>query len=137
VLLLALACALAYLRDPPWLAHVTTGLGALSQDERGVFYRWAGARASLFFPSDADSLEVPVRAVFRGDDRSPFIVSFAVDGQPAGRVVLSDGAWLRVRLDVPSGRSRRRVRRLDVAVNRTAGDLDHGVMVGLVAPVRR
>ena len=137
VIVLVVAAVLAYLHDPPWLARLTTGLGEVRRDERGVFYRWTGARASLFFPSDTAALEVPVRALFRTTDRSPFVVSFAVDGRPAGRVVLSDEAWVHAAVNLPASASRRRVRRLDIAVSRTWGDEGYGVMLGLTAAVPR
>ena len=137
VAVLAVAGALAYLYDPPWLAQLTTGLGDVRRDERGVFYRWAGARASLFFPSDAATLEIPVRALFRTGDRSPFIVAFAVDGQATGHMVLGDEAWAHIRIPLRASRSWRRVRRLDIAVNRTWGDEGYGVMLGLTAAVPR
>ena len=133
---IVLVCAMAYLRDPPWLARVTSGLGPWQTDDQRVSFRWTGARASLFVPSSAAAVDVPLRARIRADDPAPFVVTLAIDGLPTARATLVDGAWAHVRIRLPPP-GRRRVCRLDFAVDRTWGRQRLGVMLGTITIVSR
>ena len=118
---------LAYLRDPPWLLATVSGFGGWEQGTDGTRFRWMGGHASFFVPSDAHSVELPVRSGFVGDDW-PVTVSVSIDDRPADRIVLSDGDWHSMMLRLPSP-GRRRVRRLDIRLDRTR-DEDHGAAIG-------
>ena len=75
--ILALVALLAYLRDPPWLLHLTTGLGARQTDEIGEPYRWAQGRASLFVPSGARSVALTMRALKDTPGKNTYVVGGA------------------------------------------------------------
>ena len=118
---------LAYLRDPPWLLATASGFGGWERGTDGARFRWMGGHASFFVPSDARSVELPVRAGFVGADW-PVTVSVSIDDRPADRIVLSDGDWHSMMLRLPSP-GRRRVRRLDIRLDRTR-DEDRGAAIG-------
>ena len=46
VIVIAIVAALAYLRDPTWLAGQTTGLRGWERADNGVMFRWSGEHAS-------------------------------------------------------------------------------------------
>lgn len=124
----ALAAALWYLRDPPWLPGMTSGIGRWETAADGTRFRWMGGHASLFVPSGARTAEIPLRTTFDGPGDWPVVVSIALDDRPVERVILADGAWRYavVRLPPPGGR---RVRRIDIRVDRTRDD-DRGAAIG-------
>lgn len=124
----ALAGALAYLRDPPWLLGMTSGLRAWETAQDGQRIRWAGAHASFFVPSNAESVRIPLRTTFDRAGEWPIAVAISVDDRPAGRLILSDSAWREsvVRLPPPGSR---RVRRIDIRADRARDD-NHAVQLG-------
>jgi hypothetical protein len=83
--------------------------------------RWMGGHASFFVPADARSIEIPVRTTFERPNDWPIAVSVSIDDRPANRIVLTDGAWRRVVLIMPA-RASRRVRRIDLRMDRTRDD---------------
>ena len=109
--------AVAYLRDPGWLIGVESGLRPWERAADGTHSRWTGGHASFFVPSTATSLALPIRTTFASGD-PPVTVTIMVDDRPAAVVELDDDRWRRVRLALP-GRSTRRVRRIDIHVDRT------------------
>lgn len=119
---------LVYLRDPPWLINVTSGLSEWRTDPSGVRYRRMGGRGSFFVPADATSVTVPVRARFASPADWPVTATFSVDDTPADRIVLTDGSWRTVRIPLRR-RSDRRVRRIDIHADRTRV-WNHGLDVG-------
>ena len=123
-----LAAVLAYLRDPPWLISVTSGMRPPQMDASGRRYRWMGGHASLFVPSDARLISIPLRTTFDAPGDPPVTVTIAIDDRPVDRVVLADAQWRlsTIRLPAPGGR---RVRRVDIRVDRTRDD-NHGAAVG-------
>jgi hypothetical protein len=124
-----LAALLAYLRDPPWLIHVSSGLGRERTDASGIRFRPMTGRGSFFVPADADSIVVPVRAPFRSPADWPITATFFVDDRPVHQMVLSDGSWQRV--IIPLRRAApRRVRRIDIHADRTRS-WNHGLDVGI------
>ena len=130
LIMVCLAAALAllgYLRDPPWLLSTTSGLRAWETDADGTRVRWMGGHASLFVPATARVVELPVRTTFDSGDW-PITVTVAVDDRMSDRIVLSDGEWHSMLVQLPSG-GHRRVRRLDIRLDRTRDD-NHGVAVG-------
>lgn len=116
-MLVALVAVLAYLRDPPWLLRVTSGLGHRSTDETGQTYRWTGGRASFFVPSEARTLELTMRALKGTAADWPINATISVDGRPSELVPFPDDAWRRVRIRLPP-RGGRRVRRIDIHLDR-------------------
>lgn len=132
---LALAGALAYLRDPPWLSGQTTGLRGWEQRPGEPRYRWSGGHASFFVRADAGVVDIPVSTTFDAGDERPMLVTVRVDDQPAARVVLTGAGWTRVRVTLPPPGSRR-VRRIDVRTNITR-EANHGVRIAEVEAVPR
>lgn len=138
VLGLLAAAAAVYLHDPPWAGAVTSGLLAWEEDPPGTRFRWTAARASLFIPSDATAMTLPLRAAFPGRDGRPTRVSVSVDGRWLADVDLPDeNAWVRPLLPLPRRTSGRRFRRVDLHVDRTAvGVAILGVMTGEIVLTR-
>jgi len=132
---LAVAAALAYLRDPPWLIAQTSGLHAWEQQAGMPRYRWSGAHASFFVPAGAGTFEIPMSTTFDEHDDKPMMITVAVDGSTAARLVLTDASWQRVRISLPPPGSRK-VRRIDVRTNVTRDD-NHGVRLGEIQLVQK
>jgi hypothetical protein len=127
--------ALGYLRDPPWLINQTSGLRDWEQRGTDPRYRWSGAHASFFVHADAAAVEFAVSTTFDQRDARPMLVTVSVDDKVAARLVLSDAAWRRVRVELLAQGSRR-VRRVDVRTNVTR-EGNHGVRIGDVDYVPR
>lgn len=125
-----LAAALAYLRDPPWLMSITSGMRPWEMDASGRQYRWMGGHASFFVRSDARLVSIPLRTTFEAAGDPPIAVSIAIDDRPADRVMLSDPQWHLTTLRLPPPGSRR-VRRIDIRVDRTRDD-NRGAAIGAV-----
>ena len=111
-----LAALVAYLRDPPWLANVTSGLSDPEQDPSGE-YRWTGGRASFFVPSDARSIRLSLRAMKDTPTDWPINVTITLDDRTVELVRLADETWHDLRLRLPPAGSRR-VRRVDLKLDR-------------------
>ena len=124
----AIAAALAYLRDPPWLISQTTGLRRWEQQPGTPRYRWSGGHASFFVSADAGTFDLPVSAAFNAGNDQPMMVTVSVDDETAARVVLTDGTWKRVRITLPP-RGGRKVRRIDIRTSVTR-EGNYGVRVG-------
>ena len=116
-IVLLLLGTLAYLRDPAWLIDVDSGFRPWEREADGTRYRWTGGRASFFVPSDRSSVAIPVRTTFAPGDW-PVTVTVSIDDRPAAVTQLRDDAWQRLTLRMP-GAGRRRVRRIDIHVDRT------------------
>jgi hypothetical protein len=114
---LALVGVLAYLRDPPWLLHVTSGLSTPARDESGVDFRWTRGHASFFVPADASVVVLTMRAVDETPGDRPITVTITIDDRPAQIVSFQDESWRDVRLQLPRPGSRR-VRRIDLKLDR-------------------
>lgn len=115
---LALLAVFAYLRDPPWLVHVTSGMGEWETDERGEPYRWTQGRASFFVPADAGRVTLRLRALNDTPTDWPINVTVSVDDRPAQLVPLPDEEWHTVSVDLPPPGSRA-VRRIGIHLDRT------------------
>ena len=59
---LLLVVLLAWLRDPPWICAVTSGLGPVVADVDGRPVRWTRGHAVFYIPSSAATLAIPLRA---------------------------------------------------------------------------
>ena len=125
------AAALWYLRDPAWLIDQTTGLRAPQREADGMVTRWSGGHASFFVPSHLASLRIPLSTTFDarepGGDR-PMMVTFTIDDERAGRILLTGPEWQEITLPMPPPSSRR-VRRVDLRTSITR-DGNRGVRIG-------
>lgn len=128
VLGVALVAGLIYLRDPPWLLSMTSGMRGWEDDGKGTRLRWMGGHASLFVPSSARGVEIPVRTTFDQPGDWPITVNVSIDDRVAGQVVLDDAEWHVLVLRMPTP-GRRRVRRVDIRLDRTRDD-NRGAAVG-------
>jgi hypothetical protein len=128
VLAAAIACALAYLRDPPWLAQVESGFRGWETAPDGIRYRWTDGHASFFVPADATSLTMPIRTTFDAPEDPPVLVSLSIDDRAADELILRDPGWQVRRLRMPAP-GRRRLRRIDVRIDRLR-DGNRGVQLG-------
>lgn len=124
----AVVAAAGYLRDPPWLLSTTSGLRPWEGDKDGRRVRWMGGHASLFVPSSARMIEIPLHTTFETAGEWPVTVNVAIDDRVSERLVLSDGEWHTMRLWLPPAGGRK-VRRLDIRVDRTRED-NRGAAIG-------
>jgi hypothetical protein len=133
ILAAALVPTLLWLRDPPWLGRIESGLGPWSTDESGTRSRWTAGRASFFVPAEASEVRLPLRP---GRDTAewPVVVTVSVDDRLADRMTLTQDEWYvsRVRLPPPGSR---RFRRIDIHADRTV-DGTYGVQLGEVQVAR-
>ena len=125
-----LGSALAYLRDPPWLIRMETGFRGWGTTADGARARWTGGHASFFVRSNAAAIVIPIRTTFASPSDGPVTVTVAVDDRAAQQLVLTDDRWHAVTLPLPRQASRR-VRRIDIRVNRTRAG-NRGLLVGEV-----
>jgi hypothetical protein len=109
--------ALAYLRDPPWLLQVASGLSRWETDRDGTRYRWTNGHASFFVPSSAEVVTFRLRAP-KDDPRDwPITATITIDDRPADVLKVNDDDWTPVRLRMPS-RAARNARRIDIKLDR-------------------
>jgi hypothetical protein len=124
--------ALVYLRDPPWIGGLTSGLLPWEEDA-GIRFRWTAGRATLFVPGDAMTITVPLRSVFAGPGGGPVEVEIRADDRWLATVHLTDpNAWVKTTLPIGRRSTRRRFRRIDLRVSRVVPPFMLGVMVGEV-----
>jgi hypothetical protein len=127
----AVIAALAYLYDPPWMGNVTSGMRGWDYGVPGMVIRWTNGRASLFIPSDAKAVMIPLRSGFPGPNGEPVTVDISVDGRFLTTITLTDpAAWVRHELPLGRRTSRRRFRRIDFHVSRVIQERLLGVMTG-------
>ena len=125
-----ICASLAYLRDPPWLLSVTSGMRPWESDVEGRRFRWMGGHASLFVPSGARSVTIPLRTTFGAGD-PPVTATISIDDRAVDRVVLEDAQWHSSRVRLPP-KGTRSVRRIDIRVDRTRDD-NRGAAIGEVS----
>ena len=128
-----LIAALAYLRDPPWLVGLESGLRRWQSTDDGVRYRWTDGHASFFVPASAPSITIPTRVTFDTREDPPVLVTIAIDDRPADAFELRDDRWLTRRLVMPRPGTRR-VRRIDIRVDRLRSG-NRGIQLGPVKEV--
>jgi hypothetical protein len=128
---IALVAALAYLRDPPWLANVTSGMREWDYSDPRMVFRWTAGRASLFIPSDAKAVMIPLRSGIPGPLTGEVPVEIRVDGRFLATITLTDPMeWVRKELPLGNRVTHRRFRRIDLHVPRAVGQGNLGVMTG-------
>jgi hypothetical protein len=127
--LAAIVAALVYLRDPPWMGSVTSGLRDWDYGVPGHVIRWTNGRASLFVPSSAKAVTIPMRSGFPAPGGGPVIVQVLVDGRFLATITLADPAeWVSHELPLGNRPTSRRFRRIDLHVNRVIQERLLGVM---------
>jgi O-antigen ligase len=84
----------------------------------GVRFRWTTAFASLFVPSTAIRVDIPVRAPREGGRFNPSSVEIAIGGVNRGRFAAAD-EWSAISLPVADGPSVSNYKRIDLRVDRT------------------
>jgi hypothetical protein len=109
--------ALLYLRDPPWLAGVTSGLRHWETDDYGVRYRWTTGHAWFFVPSSSEIVTFRMRAPKEDPRDWPITATITIDDRPADAIKVSEEDWSVVRLRLPA-RGGRRLRRIDIKLDR-------------------
>jgi len=126
--------ALAYLRDPPWLAAVESGFRSSETSTDGTRYRWTSGHASFFVPDTATAIAVPARTTFDTPGDPSVLVTISIDDRTADEFVLRDDGWHTRTLSMPPP-GRRRHRRIDVRVDRVR-DGNRGVQLGEITVLR-
>jgi hypothetical protein len=115
--------ALAWLRDPAWLAGYQHGLFPVEVGAEGVTFQWTAGRASFYVPADSaapETFHVAAHPEF------PTQVSVSVDGRLFDRF-LAGPEWRAVTVPVAPGMGSRRHRRVDLHVAMAWGPLRKGV----------
>jgi hypothetical protein len=116
-----LVAALAYLRDPPWLAQVTSGMGNWQTDSDGTRYRWTTGHASFFVPSATEFVSFRMRAPKQDPRDWPITATITIDDRRADIIKVNDEYWSVVRLRLPQ-RGGRKLRRIDVKLDRVRSE---------------
>lgn len=129
---LVLIAALAYLRDPPWLVRVTSGLTDWETDRAGTRYRWTRGRGSFFVPASDEFVTFRIRAPKEDPRDRPVTATVTIDDRPADVIKVSEEDWRLVRLRLPSPAGRK-VRRIDIKLDRVRSG-NRGVQLQLEAP---
>jgi hypothetical protein len=125
VLLIGLPLRVATAMGEANLEDVGYELSRWQRDGQGERFRIAGAHATLFVPSDAGAVNLPLRRV---PGKGPVEVEVSLDGRPADRVQLAGDNWKIVRLVVPPIRAR--YRRVELRARATAAGETPALMVG-------
>ena len=122
--------ALWYLHDPSWLVSYSSGFHPWETASDGREYRWTKGHASFFIPSNAKRITLPLRSLSDTPQDWPITLTLMIDDRPVDRLTFTDEAWHEVSVRLPE-RSTRRVRRIDLTVDRVRSRL-RGVQLGQV-----
>jgi len=112
------------------LNHRGVGLSPWQDAIDGVRYRLARSSSSVFVPSDARLIVVPLRATASNPE---LLVHMLLDGRPADVVTVSSERWQLLRIQIPQERHAPRFHRLELKVDGAAADTDL-LMIGKVEP---
>ena len=115
--------ALAWLRDPAWLAGYRHGLFPVEVDAQGFRFQWTAGRASFYVPAHADAPRVFHLAAHPQFQTQ---VSLSVDGRLFDRFLASP-EWRAVAVPVELAPTSRSHRRVDVHVAMAWGFHRQGV----------
>ena len=115
--------ALAWLRDPAWLAGYEHGLFPFEADAEGVTFQWTAGRASFYVPADSPA---PETFHVAAHPEFPTQVSVSVDGRLFDRFVAGP-EWRAVNVPVAPATVSRRHRRVDLHVSMAWGPQRKGV----------
>jgi hypothetical protein len=128
-----LAVLLAWLRDPPWVGRMTSGLGPFVADVDGRPVRWTRGHAVFYIPSSAATVAIPLRAHRPRRGFLPVTVRVSIDDALVDEIAIADERWHVSQVAV--GRRRqtwRRHRRVDLRLSRTWGLEQKSVLLGEV-----
>jgi O-antigen ligase len=110
------------------LQHRGVGLSPWQEAVDGIRYRLAQTASSVFIPSEARVIVVPLRAT---PQRPEIRVRLLLDGRPADVVTVTSERWQSLRIQVPPERRPPRFRRLEFAVDDAPAQTDV-LMIGKV-----
>ena len=113
------------------LEHYGIGLSVWHDAVDGVRYRTSGPAGSVFLPSDAQMVVIPLRAASMATDIK---LELRLDGRPADIVNVPSERWLVLRLPLPHDRNAPRFRRLDLRVANAPAGAEAVLMIGKVEP---
>ncbi|HEY7500959.1 MAG TPA: O-antigen ligase family protein [Vicinamibacterales bacterium] len=111
------------------LQHRGVGLSAWQEAVEGVRYRFAGETSSVFIPSEAQTITMPVRSVHGISDVR---LHLTLDGRPADIVNVPADRWQVIRLHLPQDRHAPRFRRLELRVENAPSNTGSILMLGKV-----
>ncbi len=100
------------------LEHRGIGLSEWHHGEDGVRYRVAGAESTVFLPSSARVVTLPLRAI---EPAQELVVELLLDSRMADVVRVSGERWFILQLAVPEAADAPRFRRLDLIVRTQPG----------------
>jgi hypothetical protein len=130
-----IVAVLGYLRDPPWIGDVTSGLQPWLTDSDQRRVRWTTGRASFYVPSTATQMTLPFRAIEPRSDR-PVTIDVSVDDRWLATIEIPDRpkpeslAFVKTTVPLPHRATGRRFRRVDLHVHRWLKELHQGVQMG-------
>jgi O-antigen ligase len=113
------------------LEHRGVGLSTWHDAIDGVRYRLAGSTSSVFLPTDAQMVVLPLRAAGTAADVR---LELRLDGRPADIVIVPSDRWHYLRLALPRDRDAPRFRRLDLQVANPPPGEGSVLMIGKVEP---
>jgi len=113
------------------LEHQGIGLSGWEQADDGVRHRLARATSSVFVPSTAAVVIVPLRAV---DTNQELLVELRLDNRLADVVRVPGDRWLMLHLPLPRVQREARYLRLDLTVRSALADESPRLRIGKVTP---
>jgi hypothetical protein len=111
------------------LEHQGIGLSSWHHGDDGRRYRLAGSWSTLFVPSDARAITIPLRSAQPGTE---LMVSLRLNGRPADAVRLTGERWYDLHLILPSKRDAPRFSRLELRVDDDSATDASRLMIGKV-----
>jgi O-antigen ligase len=112
------------------LEHRGVGLSPWQPEVEGIRYRLAASPSSVFVPSDARVLVVPLRSVSTAPEVQ---VEIRLDGRPADVVNIASNRWHQLRIQMPQDREAPRFRRLEFRTT-PSSEATPVLMIGKVEP---
>lgn len=113
------------------LEHRGIGLSAWQAALDGVRFRVGGHSSTVFMPTDATVVTVPLRAA---NAHETVNVSLYLDERPADVVSVPGDRWTRVPLLMPQSTSGAKFRRLDLRIEGEVAATPHVLLVGKLEP---
>ena len=114
------------------LEHTGIGVSAWQTSGEEVPYRFVGLKSTVFAPSAARAVELPLRSAVPERDLQ---VEIYVDGRLADAIVVPADTWRTLNLQLPNRDDRRRFRAVELRVRNPPLDRDAELlMVGKVRP---
>ena len=95
-----------------------TGLEGWESDGEGTQFRWTHDYASVFLPSNATRVYIPVRLPVSAPPLAPMAVDVEVGGIYKGQTLVGN-EWAVLNVELPYGRPLQHFKRLDLKIRRT------------------